>query len=263
MKTISKLSLITLIIALLIVVISTGLTSCSSSTGSPGTKDTVIAFNSNDIVGGIFKPTATIAGKTYSQWASTWWQWAMGIPATGNGQIFNPLLDTTGSLTSMGNRGSSMFFLAGLVSTPDPGKNIIRTVTIPHTHAIFFPIGAMLQDPFISGTSNTDVMHANLTDFIGNRIGDVNIKLDGVGILTINTRNTYKFSNSEAFNYTIPDNNIYTYIGKGVNAGIVTPAFADGFYVMLGPLAPGPHDLTFNAVIRNIVRSVTYKITSN
>lgn len=262
MKTISKLSLITLIIALLIVVISTGLTSCSSSADT-GTKDSVIAFNSNDIVGGIFKPSAVIAGKTYKEWAITWWQWVMAIPATSNGQIYNPLLDTTGLQASFGNRGSSMFFLAGLVTTPNAKKNIIRTVTIPHTHAIFLPVGAMLQDPYISGTSSTDVMHANLADFIGNKIGDVNIKLDGVPIFTINTRNAYRVANSEAFSYTIANNNIYTYIGKGVNAGIVTPAFADGFYVMLGPLVPGPHDLILNAFIDGEVKNLTYKITSN
>lgn len=260
MKIISKLSLITLIIGLLIVVISTGLTSCSSSSDA-GTGGTSV-FDTADISNGVFKHTATISGKTYAEWSVAWWQWIMGVPSINNNQIYNPLLDTTGSQAGLGHQGSSIFFLAGIVDKPNAKKNVIRTVTIPHTYAIFFPLEAMLQDPFVSGTSNTDTMKARLSRFMAFDAGDANVKLDGVGLITFANRTLYTTSNGTAFSYSVPTDNLYTYMSIGVAAGVVTPAYANGYYIMLGPLAPGQHELVFNANIRNIVRNVTYKITS-
>lgn len=260
MKIISKLSLITLIIGLLIVVISTGLTSCSSSSDTGGS---TAVFDTADISNGVFKHSATISGKKYAEWSVAWWQWVMGVPSINNNQIYNPLLDTTGAQSGLGHQGSSIFFLAGIVNKPDAKKNVIRTVTIPHTYAIFFPLAAMLQDPFIAGTSNTDTMKARLNRFIGIEAGDANVKLDGAGLITLTNRNLYRTSNATAFSYSVPTDNLYTYMSIGVAAGAVTPAFADGYYIMLAPLAVGSHDLTFNAVIRGVVKSVTYKITSN
>lgn len=261
MKIRSRISFTALMLALL-VIISATISSCSSTT-TPGTT-TPVVFNDSDISGGIFKPASKPAGKTYSQWSVAWWQWAMSMPATNNGSIYNPLLDSIkgGTQANLGNQGSSIFFLGGLVRKPAI-KNVTRTVTIPHGDAIFFPLAATIEDQYTVGASRADTMQAHLVNFIGYHVGDLNIKLDNVPILTITNRNLFRFTSGGSFSYTLPDNNLYQYRGVGAIAGTVNPAYADGYYVMLGPLKAGSHVLTFNGSIDNNTQIVTYNITSN
>ena len=46
-------------------------------------------------------------GKSYGEWAAAWWQWAYSIPAAQN-----PITDTTGEFSDVGQSGP-VFFLAG------------------------------------------------------------------------------------------------------------------------------------------------------
>src|SRR5690242_18392153 len=114
-------------------------TGCSSST-TPGTTGN---YNDSDIVGYLFKPSATVYGKTMKEWSVSWWQWACGTPATSSsGEIFNPLLDTIGTQANLGTySGTNVFFIGGKF-TNVASSGVTRTVTIPHTSLIFFPIGA-------------------------------------------------------------------------------------------------------------------------
>jgi hypothetical protein len=106
---------------------------------------------------GAFYPASTIAGPgnfhiapiqskphghSYSEWAATWWQWALGQPTP-----VNPLRDTTGQFCATGQKGA-VWFLAG----SGDSAAVSRTCTVPTGQALFFPVinafyAAFLSDP--------------------------------------------------------------------------------------------------------------------
>lgn len=246
---------------ILVVFIYSGLSSCSSST-TPLTQ-TPTVYNDSDIAGGIFKPNSKPGGKTLAEWSVAWWQWAYSIPATNPpGTIYHPLLeiDSAAPHADLGNQGSSMFFLGGLI-TKTASYNIIRKVTIPHTYAIFFPVAALLEDPIATGTSRVDTMQSRLQTFIG-YAGERNVKIDGNAVLAPASTNQYR-EHSATFSYNLPANNLYQYFGAAAPAGTITPAMADGWYIMLAPLAVGKHTLYFNSNINGGIQQMTYEITSD
>ncbi len=55
----------------------------------------------------VVDPTQPVAGVSQLELSQQWWQWALGIPASGN-----PLLDTDGSFAQTNNNGP-VFFVAG------------------------------------------------------------------------------------------------------------------------------------------------------
>ena len=62
--------------------------------------------------------------------------------------------------------------------------------------------------------------------------------------------------------FTVPDNNIFQYFGMDVPGGTTSPSVADGYYVMLTPLPPGPHTIYGRGVIEDIFfAEVTYHLT--
>ena len=52
-------------------------------------------------------------GKTYSEWAVKWWQWAIGTPAS-----TNPIFDVTGEFCASGQKGPVWFLATTLANNP-------------------------------------------------------------------------------------------------------------------------------------------------
>ena len=80
-----------------------------------------------------FDPGLKVFGKTYSEWAEAWTDWAYSYPfAT------SPILDEDGSYCAQGQKGK-VWFLAGSFfnEVPYPYE---RHCTIPPGKALFFPI---------------------------------------------------------------------------------------------------------------------------
>ncbi len=68
---------------------------------------------------------------------------------------------------------------------------------------------------------------------------------------------------SPAFNFTIPDDNLFNAIGEGpYAAGSYFPAVDDGVYVMLSPLTAGPHKIRFHGYMPmyNFTLDITYNL---
>jgi hypothetical protein len=84
----------------------------------------------------IFPPQSRPYGRTYSEWAAKWWQWALAIPVA-----THPLFDNGDC--RVGQAGQ-VFFLGGrYCSTVDPNCNaqvVTRSCTVPSGKALLFPI---------------------------------------------------------------------------------------------------------------------------
>lgn len=175
-------------------------------------------------------------GKTYGQWAARWWQWALSIPASSN-----PLTDTTGEFSAVGQSGP-VWFLAGTF-----GNSAERTVTIPAGKGVFLPVhnwifGAIAGDcdpsnpgvpcdvPTLQAAAAAATESAQTLD----------VFIDGQAVPNVRT---YRASSPGGFNVTLPADAVL-----GLPTGTFGPHVADGYWLMLAPLEPGAHTILVHVI---------------
>lgn len=174
--------------------------------------------------------------RAFEYWASAWWQWAFSVPTPSN-----PILDTTGEQCMVGQQGR-VWNLAGV-----PGAGAVtRQCQVPCDRALFFPIfNAFNINVAPPPYASDEELEQILVEFIDQVVSSVSVELDGQPLhVTIqNSRIRPHF-----FSYALSgDNILMPFFGLDVPAGAYAPAVDDGYYVMLSPLAPGPHTLRFTA----------------
>jgi len=185
-------------------------------------------------------------GKTYGEWSAKWWQYALEIPMDDS-----PFFDTTGANCNFGQAGSVFF----LVST-NGGTETRNECVVPAGEILFFPllsIATLAQTPqepelayraTIQGfVKSTKVLRANIDG------EDVSIGLDP-DATTLRTLSPAGF-----FTITAPENNVF-----GGTPGQPYNTVSDGFYLMVAPLPPGPHTITFGGTSRNSAAYMTYNL---
>lgn len=199
-------------------------------------------------------------GKTYSEWASAWWQWAVAIPADES-----PLLDDTGADADL-NQSGPVWFLAG-----NSGGVTERSITVPVGKSLFFPIlnqiylGFPCDDRNLPGCEADQALEeANdiptLLSFIdpGMDGAALTCEIDGVAV---KNPECYRVRSSAIYSVTMPEDNIYA--GWGLPGGPYHPCVDVGYYLMLRPLPPGRHTIRFTGATADAGFSldVTYHIT--
>lgn len=196
-------------------------------------------------------------GKTYNEWVVAYWQWAMSIPIEVN-PWFN---DPTGAFAGI-NQGGPVWFLGGT-----GGDSVTRAVSIPSSKAIFLPVnqwifGAMVFDcsPSVPGAA-CDVQSLKKSAAAAAKADTVlEVTIDGRAISDVTD---YRIISSPlAFDVTVPDDNIATFLGSPVPAGTYGPQVADGYYMLLSPLSVGAHTITVHVVSSlGFEYVVTYNLT--
>ncbi len=181
-------------------------------------------------------------GKSYSQWAAAWWQWAFSIPAG-----VNPLLDSGGENAAQGQDGP-VWFLAG-----NFGGETVREISVPAGKALFFPI---LNQPWVQFPEDPPYTIPELRAIL--RPGMDNAKLyceiDGQvvqGLVSYREEST-------VFTTTVRDENIL-----GMPSGDYEPCVDNGYYLMVTPLSHGRHTIRFTAenADGSFSLDVTYHLT--
>ena len=186
-------------------------------------------------------------GKTYGEWSATWWQYALGIPAESN-----PGLDETGANCNFGQAGP-VFFLTSTFG----GSGVRNECIVPAGKILFFPLlntasYRLRREPEIS-------LRNYLHGFIRSTRG-LQASIDGTDagtIVSLESRATplRAVSPNGFFTVVAPENNIF-----GGVPGQSYEWVADGFYLMVAPLPPGPHTIKFGGVSRNFAADVTYNL---
>jgi hypothetical protein len=151
------------------------------------------------------------------------WQFGLSFPASGN-----PLLDETGALCQLGQRGG-VWYLYGTFG----GGPAERTCTLPSDKLLFFPVYNWVNVAVPGDTAKT--LRAQLDPLVEGA-DLLEVTLDG------KPAGPVRRLTSGVFSVTLPEDNLF-----GIPAGIYGPAVADGFWVMLPPLAAGSHELRFRA----------------
>jgi hypothetical protein len=184
-----------------------------------------------------------------------------GLPHGGSGrprfQWLRTPCSTKGDCT-VGQTGQ-VFFLGGkFCSTGDTSCNATtakRQCKVPSGKNLFFPIVNSVDSPPPPDTINN--FRAAVQGVIDGAT-KLEVDLDGQSLKDLSA---FRIQSS-VFIFTLPDDNLFTASGQPEPAGTYFPAVDDGVYIMLKPLAPGPHLLHFTGSFPAFSFSfdITYKL---
>jgi len=189
---------------------------------------------------GVLPPSSEAFGKSYGAWSGAWWQYVFSQPASSN-----PLVDPTGAHCRAGQSGR-VFFLVG---TNGGGTATRDQCIVPAGKALFFPlVNAFDVHVPGDGLDTPQKVWDDLHVTIGfGPFSELHATIDGVAVgnLTPSSTPYHACAGPVAgcappFSLTFPADNFF-----GLPAGTYEPAVADGFYLMLAPLPPGPHTINF------------------
>jgi hypothetical protein len=183
-------------------------------------------------------------GKSYGEWSALWWQQAFAVDTTGS----NPFAEGQAPCT-LGTR-KVVFLVGGTVNDPTADREC--TTPIRTGQAIFFPM-INTECSELEENGSTEAELRSCAKGIGDAFTVLHATVDGRPI-----RNLRRFrAQSPLFSFTAAENNPF-----GVPAGGPSPSVADGYWVMLPPLRPGPHTISFGgaAPAFDFTTAATYKI---
>lgn len=162
---------------------------------------------------------------TYGDWSAKWWIWALSIPEENN-----PITDQTGENCAINQQGP-VWFLAGTT-----GGSVTRECDVPAGKAI-------LLSPLNIECSYAEFpamkTEKELRDCAQWPGASVEVTIDGVKLQEIDKYNVQ----SPIFDVVMPENNIF-----GAPTG-PTKAVSGGWWVLLQPLPPGNHQLSFGGSV--------------
>ena len=178
-------------------------------------------------------------GKIYDYLSVAWWKYALEQPNS-----TNPLLDATGA-GCQSRQAGPVFFLVGTAGT---GQVTRDECVVPFGKLLYFPVvNAFDVHTPGDGLDTPDLVWNDLHNTLGFRVDSLYASVDGkpVGDLNPDTSPYRACAGpsrgcARAFAFNFPEENLF-----GLAAGTYAPAVADGFYLLLPPLTPGPHTITF------------------
>jgi hypothetical protein len=174
----------------------------------------------------ILPPHAVVAGKTIGEWTADWWRWAGSFAAPND-----PFTDPTGASANL-RQGGPVFFVAGTT-----GGAAQRAFTVPTDVFLLIPLvnaeEDKLQDPTL-----TEAQIVQLVTSEADTFDSLHALIDGTAVPAAELFLHREATSGFQFEWA-PDN------AFGVPAGNSGFAAADGYWLMLTPLALGSHEIRF------------------
>src|SRR3954468_6173405 len=197
--------------------------------------------------------------KAYDVLSVAWWKYVLAQPVASN-----PLTDDTGARCAIAQAGP-VFFIGGDFN----GNNAPITrdqCRVPAGRALFFPL-VNVVDAHVPGLDTQDTAQAIWDDLqitAGFRVTSLHASVDGVPIGNLDPATSpYRGCAGPvpacaptSFSVRLPAGNLF-----GIDAGTYAPAVADGFYLLLAPLRPGLHTVTFGGEGQDLGSDFSQDIT--
>jgi hypothetical protein len=189
-----------------------------------------------------------------------WWQKVFSIPvyASDGSTIVNPQFDEAPTHALPSDSGGVEFLFGSFFTGVHQ-----RTATVPANTPIFVPVfntewsNADTADP--DGTLPGHWTASQLAAFAAGQMdatSNLHASVDSQDVPDM-------FSHRETspiFSYTLPKNYSIDQVFFGENIKKVSPAAADGFYVMLQPLSAGQHTVNFGGNGSGFKLNITYHL---
>ena len=182
----------------------------------------------------IFPPDSEPFGKSYGEWAASFWQWSLALPLTGH-----PFLDTPEYNFSAGQSGHVWYW-----SSPD--GPITRTVTMPAGKALFLTIRDVETSSLETVNSgfhgDTEAEQRANSKYFADHIVNVFCIIDGEPVKHLEA---YRFATPQ-FEFTAPT----PWIFGGPeptdpNIGGTGTSVGDGYFLMMAPMSKGHHTIHY------------------
>jgi hypothetical protein len=227
----------------------------------------------------VLPPNATPFGMSYGQWSAREWQWALESPDIPSNPVTTPNHGTATNPApvdcTLGQSGPVWFLSGVFVSgASGPTPQTYLSCSIPAGKALFFPVIDAFWDNVAGceGTPPTTFTAAQLAAFAKQTTdsivpGSMSVTVDGRSLSGLEDNTTKYRATAYGWSYTLPADNAYAAaVGCPLGPpGFTTPppgAFADGVFVMLAPLSPGVHHISFAGRFSGaLTESVTYTLT--
>jgi hypothetical protein len=185
-----------------------------------------------------------VYGNSIGNWGQIWWQWALNFP-----EATIPLLQDGAVDCSVGQSGK-VWFLAG-----NFGGVSNRSCTVRNGRALFFPllngIAWMPEDCTVANKCRTLVSEALIDGLV-----ELTCVVDGTPCVF--THQIVR-AQSDPRKLNFPPGSLAV-TEWGYAPGLRPASFADGYWVMLDPLPPGPHTIRFTAKRAGFDLDVTYQL---
>jgi len=196
-------------------------------------------------------PRSDAFGASYAEHAVGWMQWALAIP-----NDMSPVSDVTGEHAATGQSGR-IWYLAGTF-----GGSVTRTITMPTRKAVYFPIVNYfwVNLPELGDAPWSEQQEAYARSVLASSIdGAQNLALEVDGApISIASQFRIKSTVGLCTLPTAAEDNIF---GADLEAG-PHECVADGYWVLLPPLARGKHTIHFAGELptNDFSLDVTYDI---
>jgi len=183
----------------------------------------------------VIDPDDVVLDHPQAEWAEAYLQWVAAFPR-GN----SPVTDTTGALCAAKQDGD-VWFLAG----SDGTGPVERRCSVPQGKVLFVPVAGTVER---SGNKDPDC--ASLLRIAGEhltRVSGLSMSVDGLALYNLES---FRQATGGCF-------------APGLRQSPRSSAktsVADGWYVMLRPLPPGPHTLAVGARFDATVFSTTWHL---
>jgi hypothetical protein len=177
-----------------------------------------------------------------------------------------------------------VFFLVGTFFLAGGAGTASRSCTVPEGVALFFPLANAFDihvactpatlsicDPYDTPQLIWNDLHIAGDSHGGFSVTALHATIDGVPVSNLDPASTpYRACAGPVagcappYSVTVPADNIFSVVGISLPAGTYSPAVADGFYLLLAPLPPGPHTIEFGGsgyIFGNFSQDITYHLT--
>lgn len=170
---------------------------------------------------------SSVAGQTVPEYTAQWWQTALEVPFS-QSPLTDPMAaEDVGAVT----------FLYG-PSSPDPVISVNRSVTIQDDFILFPVLNGFFA---ITSTDPPGTTVADAREVLAGGIDEIQslfATIDGVSVPM--SELLLHREQSPVFTLDLPEGNLF-----GIPPEFVDETVSDGYWLMLEPLGPGEHTLSF------------------
>jgi hypothetical protein len=189
----------------------------------------------------VFPPNSAPHGQSYGKWTANWWQQVIAIPADEN-----PLFENGPVNCNLG-KGKVVFLVGTFGGTAE------RSCTVPPGTALLLPLINSGCTEFTDGLEDDAALRACAKQIADTfKVDGLKASVDGKPVTGLEQ---FRFA-SPLFTIDAPAGSIL-----GNTEDLATKAVVDGYYVMLTPLTPGVHTVTFGGTGEGFSTETTYHIT--
>jgi hypothetical protein len=199
---------------------------------------------------GVLPPHREHFGTTYADLAGEWWIWAGQFPLADN-----PILEDGDVDCSRGQEGKIWFLAGNFGGGFGEANPAVRTCRIPSGKALFFPIANSLFWVPDDGPTVEDARR--LANNQVNTFTALDVDIDGVAV-----QDPFAYrAQSPPGGFSLPFGPLLADFGYGPDPDPRGPAVADGYWILVSPLARGDHEIHITSSAPGFTLDVTYLVT--